>query len=190
MIPFLWQTRVPKSELCTACRRRVYPMEALIADRKKFHKSCFCCEHCRNKLSLGNYVSLHGHFYCLPHYKQLFKSKGNYDNGFGQTATNEKNTNESDRLITSSKQLARRYSKSSINSTERDINEKELRLIDDTKQISNKISAVWPPQAQSPQKVFRVEGDIKLLKPQWPPQENFPKSPKQQQRKAIPESPL
>eukprot|EP00063_Salmo_salar_P044605 XP_014019440.1 PREDICTED: xin actin-binding repeat-containing protein 2-like [Salmo salar] len=44
------KTRVPKSELCTVCRRRVYPMEALIADRKKFHKSCFCCEHCRNKL--------------------------------------------------------------------------------------------------------------------------------------------
>uniref|UniRef100_A0A3P8TW72 Xin actin binding repeat containing 2 n=1 Tax=Amphiprion percula TaxID=161767 RepID=A0A3P8TW72_AMPPE len=74
----------PKSELCTVCRRRAYPMDALIVDKKKYHKSCFCCEHCRNKLSLGNYVSLHGHFYCLHHYKQLLKSKGNYDNGLGQ----------------------------------------------------------------------------------------------------------
>uniref|UniRef100_A0A3Q1E9N8 LIM zinc-binding domain-containing protein n=1 Tax=Acanthochromis polyacanthus TaxID=80966 RepID=A0A3Q1E9N8_9TELE len=59
-------------------------MDALIVDKKKYHKSCFCCEHCRNKLSLGNYVSLHGHFYCLHHYKQLLKSKGNHDNGLGQ----------------------------------------------------------------------------------------------------------
>uniref|UniRef100_A0A3B3D023 Xin actin binding repeat containing 2b n=1 Tax=Oryzias melastigma TaxID=30732 RepID=A0A3B3D023_ORYME len=74
----------PKSELCTVCRKRAYPMDALIVDKKKYHKSCFCCEHCKNKLSLGNYVSLHGHFYCLPHYKQLLKSKGNADNGIGQ----------------------------------------------------------------------------------------------------------
>uniref|UniRef100_A0A4W5QWT1 LIM zinc-binding domain-containing protein n=1 Tax=Hucho hucho TaxID=62062 RepID=A0A4W5QWT1_9TELE len=68
-------------------------MEALIADRKKFHKSCFCCEHCQNKLSLGNYVSLHGHLCCLPKYKQQ-KFKGNYDNGYGQTLTTEKDVNE------------------------------------------------------------------------------------------------
>lgn len=44
------QVRVPRSELCTVCRRRAYPMDALIVDKKKYHKSCFCCEHCRNKL--------------------------------------------------------------------------------------------------------------------------------------------
>uniref|UniRef100_A0A3Q3EZI2 LIM zinc-binding domain-containing protein n=1 Tax=Labrus bergylta TaxID=56723 RepID=A0A3Q3EZI2_9LABR len=59
-------------------------MELLIADNQNFHKSCFRCEHCRGKLSLGNYASLHGRMYCKPHYKQLFKSKGNYDEGFGQ----------------------------------------------------------------------------------------------------------
>uniref|UniRef100_A0A8C9ZR37 LIM zinc-binding domain-containing protein n=1 Tax=Sander lucioperca TaxID=283035 RepID=A0A8C9ZR37_SANLU len=73
-----------KSELCRMCRKRVYPMESLIADKQNFHKSCFRCEHCRGKLSLGNYASLHGRMYCKPHYTQLFKSKGNYDEGFGQ----------------------------------------------------------------------------------------------------------
>lgn len=34
-------------------------------------------------VSLGNYASLHGNVYCKPHYNQLFKSKGNYDEGFG-----------------------------------------------------------------------------------------------------------
>uniref|UniRef100_A0A8C9ZQ18 LIM zinc-binding domain-containing protein n=1 Tax=Sander lucioperca TaxID=283035 RepID=A0A8C9ZQ18_SANLU len=72
------------SELCRMCRKRVYPMESLIADKQNFHKSCFRCEHCRGKLSLGNYASLHGRMYCKPHYTQLFKSKGNYDEGFGQ----------------------------------------------------------------------------------------------------------
>ncbi|KAK5875165.1 hypothetical protein CesoFtcFv8_027677 [Champsocephalus esox] len=59
-------------------------MESLIADKHNFHKICFRCEHCRGKLSLGNYASLHGRMYCKPHFTQLFKSKGNYDEGFGQ----------------------------------------------------------------------------------------------------------
>lgn len=33
--------------------------------------------------SLGNYASLHGNVYCKPHFSQLFKKKGNYDEGFG-----------------------------------------------------------------------------------------------------------
>uniref|UniRef100_A0AAY5E7L9 LIM zinc-binding domain-containing protein n=1 Tax=Electrophorus electricus TaxID=8005 RepID=A0AAY5E7L9_ELEEL len=59
-------------------------MESLIADKQNFHKSCFRCAHCNSQLSLGNYASLHGRMYCKPHYKQLFKSKGNYDEGFGE----------------------------------------------------------------------------------------------------------
>lgn len=33
--------------------------------------------------SLGNYASLQGNIYCKPHFNQLFKTKGNYDEGFG-----------------------------------------------------------------------------------------------------------
>lgn len=33
--------------------------------------------------SLGNYASLHSNVYCKPHFCQLFKAKGNYDEGFG-----------------------------------------------------------------------------------------------------------
>ncbi|EMP33723.1 LIM domain-containing protein 2 [Chelonia mydas] len=49
-----------------------------------FHNACFCCKHCHAKLSLGSYAALHGEFYCKPHFQQLFKSKGNYDEGFGR----------------------------------------------------------------------------------------------------------
>uniref|UniRef100_A0A669QP95 LIM zinc-binding domain-containing protein n=1 Tax=Phasianus colchicus TaxID=9054 RepID=A0A669QP95_PHACC len=72
-----------ENEICTLCQQRVYPMERLVADKQNFHKSCFRCHHCGSQLSLGNYASLHGQIYCKPHFKQLFKSKGNYDEGFG-----------------------------------------------------------------------------------------------------------
>ncbi|XP_032934914.1 LIM domain-containing protein 2 isoform X1 [Catharus ustulatus] len=71
-------------EICTACQKTVYPMERLVADKSVFHSSCFCCKHCHTKLSLGSYAALHGEFYCKPHFQQLFKSKGNYDEGFGR----------------------------------------------------------------------------------------------------------
>ncbi|XP_030077718.1 LIM domain-containing protein 2 [Microcaecilia unicolor] len=76
--------RAPVKELCVACEKTVYPMERLVADKFIFHNSCFCCKHCNMKLSLGSYAALHGEFYCKPHFQQLFKSKGNYDEGFGR----------------------------------------------------------------------------------------------------------
>uniref|UniRef100_A0A8C2U7D8 LIM zinc-binding domain-containing protein n=1 Tax=Coturnix japonica TaxID=93934 RepID=A0A8C2U7D8_COTJA len=72
-----------ENETCTLCQQRVYPMERFVADKQNFHKSCFRCHHCSSQLSLGNYAALHGQIYCKPHFKQLFKSKGNYDEGFG-----------------------------------------------------------------------------------------------------------
>lgn len=161
-------------------------MDALIADRKKFHKSCFCCEHCRSKLSLGNYVSLHGHLFCLHHYKQLLKSKGNYDNGLGQTQSTGSG------LTPSQDQLNWRYSisQSSISSldTSNTLEKEFLKSVNETKQSTNKISVVWPPQSPTLKKAFKLEEDIKLTKPQWPPQDNAPKSPKHQHRKAVPRS--
>lgn len=152
-------------------------MDALIVDKKKYHKSCFCCEHCRNKLSLGNYVSLHGHFYCLHHYKQLLKSKGNHDNGLGQ-----KPPTGSGGPIPSDEKLEWRYSMSSISSVDK--------TFDESKPHSNKISVVWPPQADPPKKAFKIEEDIQLTKPQWPPPDSSPKSPIHQHRKAVPRSVL
>ncbi|XP_019942556.2 LIM domain and actin-binding protein 1-like isoform X1 [Paralichthys olivaceus] len=73
----------PAREACFACLKTVYPLERLVAQQHVYHKSCFRCVHCSTKLSLGNYASLHGNVYCKPHYSQLFKAKGNYDEGFG-----------------------------------------------------------------------------------------------------------
>ncbi|XP_038143999.1 LIM domain and actin-binding protein 1-like isoform X1 [Cyprinodon tularosa] len=71
------------SEKCTACQKTVYPLEKLVVCGNIYHKKCFACIHCNTKLGLGNYASLHGKIYCKPHFSQLFKAKGNYDEGFG-----------------------------------------------------------------------------------------------------------
>ncbi|XP_051266527.1 LIM domain-containing protein isoform X4 [Dicentrarchus labrax] len=70
-------------EKCSACLKPVYPMEKITADKYIFHKTCFCCKQCKKKLSMYNYSPLYGEFYCVFHYQQLFRRKGNYDEGFG-----------------------------------------------------------------------------------------------------------
>ncbi|KAM9444138.1 LIM domain and actin-binding protein 1 isoform 2-T2 [Clarias gariepinus] len=70
-------------ETCVACQKTVYPLEKLVANQQTFHNACFRCAHCNTKLSLANFACLHGSIYCKPHFNQLFKSKGNYDEGFG-----------------------------------------------------------------------------------------------------------
>uniref|UniRef100_A0A3Q3XSK4 LIM zinc-binding domain-containing protein n=1 Tax=Mola mola TaxID=94237 RepID=A0A3Q3XSK4_MOLML len=73
----------PVRESCIACLKTVYPLERLVALENVYHKICFRCVHCSTKLSLLNFASLHGNVYCKPHFSQLFKAKGNYDEGFG-----------------------------------------------------------------------------------------------------------
>ncbi|KAJ8369994.1 hypothetical protein SKAU_G00100220 [Synaphobranchus kaupii] len=74
---------LPVQETCMACQKTVYPLERLVASQQIYHNSCFRCSHCGTKLRLGNYASLHNNVYCKPHFSQLFKAKGNYDEGFG-----------------------------------------------------------------------------------------------------------
>ncbi|KAM9855909.1 LIM domain and actin-binding protein 1a [Aulostomus maculatus] len=75
--------RPPARETCVSCLKTVYPLERLVANQYIYHSSCFRCSHCNTKLSLANYASLHNNVYCKPHFCQLFKAKGNYDEGFG-----------------------------------------------------------------------------------------------------------
>uniref|UniRef100_A0A667YU62 LIM zinc-binding domain-containing protein n=1 Tax=Myripristis murdjan TaxID=586833 RepID=A0A667YU62_9TELE len=72
-------------DLCSACSKPVYPMEKIAADKYIFHKTCFCCKQCKKKLSMYSYAPLCGDFYCIFHYQQLFRRRGNYDEGFGRT---------------------------------------------------------------------------------------------------------
>jgi len=69
---------------CVVCKKTVYPTERLVADGRTFHRPCFRCTHCQAVLALGNYASMDGELFCKPHFKQLFKTKGNYSEGFGR----------------------------------------------------------------------------------------------------------
>ena len=75
---------------CPVCGQVVYAMEKLVVEGVNYHKKCFKCKQCGNKLSTGNYASLEGELYCKPHFKQLFTLKGNYNEGFGSEQAKHK----------------------------------------------------------------------------------------------------
>ncbi|NXP30182.1 XIRP2 protein, partial [Leiothrix lutea] len=178
--------QIQENETCKLCQQRVYPMECLVADKQNFHKSCFRCHHCGSQLSLGNYASLHGKIYCKPHFKQLFKSKGNYDEGFGHKQHKE--------LWNSKDQL------SSINNTQAEetnpinsvpVDPKPITGVDkdlysgtegahpdnlDTKLKKStergKLKMTWPPSTDdaTAKKTFSIEESAKVNKSKWPPE--------------------
>nr|XP_019961699.1 PREDICTED: LIM domain and actin-binding protein 1-like [Paralichthys olivaceus] len=152
-------------------------MESLIADKHNFHKNCFRCEHCRGKLSLGTYASLHGRMYCKPHYKQLFKSKGNYDEGFGQKPHKElwNNKNQQQNPAEKVKSPEKNIVDSGCSAAQGTLATHDCdtrKSVDEDKKLTSKISVVWPPQTDSPKKAFTVEEELKLVKPPWPPKED------------------
>eukprot|EP01119_Soliformovum_irregulare_P004450 TRINITY_DN15458_c0_g1_i1.p1 TRINITY_DN15458_c0_g1~~TRINITY_DN15458_c0_g1_i1.p1 ORF type:complete len:245 (+),score=49.19 TRINITY_DN15458_c0_g1_i1:91-825(+) len=52
---------------CAICGKTVYPMEALNALDKTFHKGCFKCKTCSVTLNLKNFKSFQGEVYCAVH---------------------------------------------------------------------------------------------------------------------------
>ncbi|XP_034863735.1 xin actin-binding repeat-containing protein 2 isoform X2 [Mirounga leonina] len=167
-------------EICILCQKTVYPMECLVADKQSFHKSCFRCHHCNSKLSLGNYASLHGQIYCKPHFNQLFKSKGNYDEGFGhkqhkdrwncknQSSSVDFTPNEKTNMCKSSAENTtilgdpNKYLDDGHSKGQRD----DLRKFRER----GKLKIIWPPSREMPKKTFPLEEELKVSKPKWPPE--------------------
>ncbi|XP_027700168.1 LIM domain and actin-binding protein 1 [Vombatus ursinus] len=182
--------QLPAKEPCVECQKTVYPMERLLANQQVFHISCFRCFYCNNKLSLGTYASLHGRIYCKPHFNQLFKSKGNYDEGFGHKPHKDlwASKNETEESLERPAQL--------INSTESPQNpgvedapiakvgvltasmeakatsqpEKE-----DKPAETKKLRIAWPPPTELGSSGSTLEEGIKMLKPKWPPEDEVSK---------------
>ncbi|KAF4533490.1 hypothetical protein B566_EDAN000975 [Ephemera danica] len=59
---------------CRACSQRLYPMERLEAGGYLYHRK------------LESFTVNQGNLYCLPHFRQLFIARGNYEEGFGRAA--------------------------------------------------------------------------------------------------------
>lgn len=145
----------PAREMCSACLTPVYPMEKMVANKLILHRNCFCCKHCKKKLGIHNYSSLYGEFYCVSHYQQLFKRKGNYDEGFGHKQHKDhwinKNTPEPDTMTTPK---ATKNKVNSISGDRKSLNTimalpKELSNTDNISE-KGKLKIRWPPEKKSP----------------------------------------
>ncbi|XP_064635923.1 uncharacterized protein LOC135493041 isoform X6 [Lineus longissimus] len=77
---------------CAVCAKRVYEMEKLIANHAVYHKTCFKCTKCKRTLgscsddfylvkynNVGNYSVNEGNLYCKPHFMELFRLRGHYE---------------------------------------------------------------------------------------------------------------
>ncbi|XP_051865495.1 LIM domain and actin-binding protein 1a isoform X4 [Pristis pectinata] len=179
--------QLPARELCVTCQKTVYPMERLVANQQVFHNACFRCSHCNMKLSLGNFASLHGNIYCKPHFSQLFKSKGNYDEGFGHKPHKElwMTKNESDPMESKSEDSSEAKADGSgvdelsiakvgvlaasmealVSSPSPEKAEKPVE--------TRKLKIAWPPPTEAGSKgTSSTEEGIRVNKPKWPPEDD------------------
>ena len=69
--------------VCPVCSKKAYAMEAITIEGVTMHKTCFRCATCKRTLNGGNFAKNHGVYYCKVHFQQMFREKGNYDEGFG-----------------------------------------------------------------------------------------------------------
>ncbi|NWZ00502.1 XIRP2 protein, partial [Loxia curvirostra] len=176
--------QIQENETCKLCQQRVYPMECLVADKQNFHKSCFRCHHCGSQLSLGNYASLHGKIYCKPHFKQLFKSKGNYDEGFGHKQHKELWNSKDQRSSINKTQAEETNPINSIPVDPKPITEVDKGLYSGTEGAHpdildnnlktterGKLKMTWPPSTDdaTSKKTFSIEESAKVNKSKWPP---------------------
>ncbi|NXN90607.1 XIRP2 protein, partial [Bombycilla garrulus] len=178
--------QIQENETCKLCQQRVYPMECLVADKQNFHKSCFRCHHCGSQLSLGNYASLHGNIYCKPHFKQLFKSRGNYDEGFGHKQHKEL-WNSKDQLSSINNTQAEETNPiNSVPVDPKSITEVDKDLYSGTEGVypdildnnlkksteRGKLKMIWPPSTDdaTSKKTFSTEESAKVNKSKWPPE--------------------
>ncbi|KAM9760680.1 LIM domain and actin-binding protein 1 isoform 2-T3 [Dama dama] len=182
--------QAPARETCVECQKTVYPMERLLANQQVFHISCFRCSYCNSKLSLGTYASLHGRIYCKPHFNQLFKSKGNYDEGFGHRPHKDlwASKNENEETLERPVQLPNAAETLQSPGVENAPIEKVGVLTasmeakascplekEDKPAETKKLRIAWPPPTELGSSGSALEEGIKVLKPKWPPEDEISK---------------
>ncbi|XP_053564333.1 LIM domain and actin-binding protein 1 isoform X2 [Bombina bombina] len=194
--PKIGKFQLPAREICFGCEKTVYPMERLFANQQVYHNSCFRCTHCSTKLSIGNFASLHGNIYCKPHFNQLFKSKGNYDEGFGHKPHKELWTSKND--VNEAQENNVQVSKGSEDPSSPVVEEApiakvgvlaasmEAKTINSTNERekyveTKKLKIAWPPPSESSGSGSALEENIKVFKPKWPPSDEEIQKPETQE---------
>ncbi|XP_008581327.1 PREDICTED: LIM domain and actin-binding protein 1 isoform X3 [Galeopterus variegatus] len=182
--------QAPARETCVECQKTVYPMERLLANQQVFHISCFRCSYCNNKLSLGTYASLHGRIYCKPHFNQLFKSKGNYDEGFGYRPHKDlwASKSENEETLERPVQLPNAgetpespgvedapIAKVGVLTASMEAKASSQREKEDKPAETKKLRIAWPPPTEFGGSGSALEEGIKVSKPKWPPEDEISK---------------
>ncbi|XP_053413061.1 LIM domain and actin-binding protein 1 isoform X2 [Nycticebus coucang] len=182
--------QVPARETCVECQKTVYPMERLLANQQVFHISCFRCSYCNSKLSLGTYASLHGRIYCKPHFNQLFKSKGNYDEGFGHrphkdlwaSKSENEETLEKSAQFPNAKETPQSpgvedapIAKVGVLAASMEAKASSQQEKEDKPAETKKLRIAWPPPTELGSSGSALEEGIKVSKPKWPPVDEISK---------------
>nr|XP_023499306.1 LIM domain and actin-binding protein 1 isoform X2 [Equus caballus] len=182
--------QAPARETCVECQKTVYPMERLLANQQVFHISCFRCSYCNNKLSLGTYASLHGRIYCKPHFNQLFKSKGNYDEGFGHRPHKDlwASKNENEETLERPAQIPNAgetpqspgvedapIAKVGVLTASMEAKASSQPEKEDKPAETKKLRIAWPPPTELGSSGSGLEEGIKVSKPKWPPEDEISK---------------
>ncbi|XP_078791616.1 xin actin-binding repeat-containing protein 1 isoform X7 [Oryzias latipes] len=143
----------PTKEMCSACLTPVYPMEKMVASKLTLHHKCFSCKYCKKKLSIHNYSSLHGEFYCVSHYQQLFKRKGNYDEAFGHTPHKDRWFNKNKAADEPDARSPFKMIKNYLNCSAESIPAKSTESKSGHKSVADvkgKLKISWPPEKKNP----------------------------------------
>ncbi|XP_075301872.1 LIM domain and actin-binding protein 1 isoform X2 [Opisthocomus hoazin] len=182
--------QLPMKETCVGCQKTVYPMERLFANQQVFHISCFRCSYCNSKLSLGTYASLRGNIYCKPHFNQLFKSKGNYDEGFGHKQhkelwagkteceeSPEKNSHGVNATESPQKPGVEDAPIAKVGDLTASMEAKASGLPEREERPAEtkKLRIAWPPPSDQSIQGSALDEGIKVFKPKWPPEEEISK---------------
>uniref|UniRef100_A0A672N744 LIM domain and actin-binding protein 1-like n=1 Tax=Sinocyclocheilus grahami TaxID=75366 RepID=A0A672N744_SINGR len=177
--------RLPVLETCVTCLKTVYPLEKLVANQQIYHNTCFRCAYCNTKLSLVNYASLHNNVYCKPHFCQLFKAKGNYDEGFGHRPHKElwemrgEGAEEQEKLspqeTTSSTTVEESLVKVNVLAATLETRTQATSRRVEKPLETGRLKISWPPQSEGDESATHVCGStddsgIKPIRPKWPPQ--------------------
>ena len=85
------QVDIQKKDTCTHCSKNVVSIEKLIIEEKIMHNSCFMCETCSNKLTVGDYHQVNNLFYCTKDYLAATKKQNSQSNLVNEDNNNNNN---------------------------------------------------------------------------------------------------
>lgn len=161
---------------------------------------------------MANYASLHNNVYCKPHFCQLFKAKGNYDEGFGHRPHKElwESKGESGETSPQADHQTKPKIQSPSPASDLDspsVEESPLAKVNvltatmealgqgssekaDKPPEARRLKISWPPRSESEDLLSHSATTVspegvstsKPIRAKWPPEEDSPTSPPEQAR--------